>query len=222
MEQVCVSEWSVYTRMREKERKGIRSAGRPDYEASLQEITALWTLTKLNVYTILHWNLLNYYYYYFFFRDRERFILRTRRVKILGTLIDCCIVWGARLHKAQISTNIVHLCYIATGKHRAELPFISGGNSIHLAVLEKDKWTTMWNGALRSNLLPSCPEWTSWLTLPCLKALKCNSALCKRSPQAKSDYSMFTLFHYTIASKLPFYRNPEPLGILQFARSLKI
>jgi len=40
--------------MREKERKGIRSAGRPDYEASLQEITALWTLTKLNVYTILH------------------------------------------------------------------------------------------------------------------------------------------------------------------------
>lgn len=34
---------------------------------------------------------------------------------------------------------IDHLCYIATENHRALLPFILGGNSIHLVVLDKDK-----------------------------------------------------------------------------------
>lgn len=40
----------------------------------------------------------------FLFRDGERFILRTR-FKFFGTLFDYCIVWGARLQKAQNFTK---------------------------------------------------------------------------------------------------------------------
>lgn len=135
--------------------------------------------------------------------------------------LGCKTSKSTKFYKAWLF--IVHLCYIATEKHRAELPFILGGNSIHLAVLEKDKWTTMWNGALRWNLLPSCPEWTSWLILPWLKALKWNLALCLRevrrqSPTIQRSHCFITPWRVSTI----FIETPEPLGILQFTHSLKM
>lgn len=135
-----------------------------------------------------------------------------------------CIAWGARLQKAQNSTNKAF--YILSLQHsnrkaQSGITLHFGGNSIHLAVLEKDKWTTMWNEALRCNLLPSCPEWPSWLILPWFKALKWNSAVCLREVRRQSlTIRRSHCFITPWQESTIFVENPGPLGILQCTHSL--